>query len=118
VIVAVALAVGSPLAVAGAQAYLTQGQVRLERLQQQLDAQVNQHRDLELRVAQLEQPATVLSEAEKQGLVSPTSVVDLPQVNQSSGQPPAPSGTSPANSSGGRPLVASPTSSGTTSGGR
>jgi hypothetical protein len=50
-------------------------------LQDQLSTQLGQHRDLELRVAQLEQPANVLSEAQKQGLVAPKGVTDLPQVN-------------------------------------
>lgn len=86
VVVAVLLAVGSPLAVVGAQAYLTQGQVRLAHLQKQLNAQLSQHRDLELRVAQLEQPANVLSEAQKQGLVVPGSVTALPQVSSSTPQ--------------------------------
>ena len=81
VVLAVVVALGSLLAVAGAQAYLTQGQVRLTRLQDQLSTQLGQHRDLELRVAQLEQPANVLSEAQKQGLVAPKGVTDLPQVN-------------------------------------
>jgi hypothetical protein len=80
-VLAVALAVGSLLAVAGADAYLTQGQVRLTRLQEQLNAQLGQHRNLELGVAQLEQPAGVLSEAQKEGLVVPGDVTDLPQVN-------------------------------------
>jgi hypothetical protein len=64
---------------------LTQGQVRLTRLQEQLNTQLGQHRDLETRVAQLEQPANVLSEAQKQGLVAPKEVTDLSQV-----EPPAP----------------------------
>lgn len=102
VIVAVALMVGSPLAVVGAQAYLIQGQARLARLQEQLDAQIGQHRDLELRVAQLEQPANVLSEAQKQGLVSPSNVVDLPQIDQSSDQGAAPAGSSTGATGGGR----------------
>lgn len=102
IVVAVALMVGSPLAVVGAQAYLTQGQARLARLQEQLEAQTSQHRDLELRVAQLEQPANVLSEAQKQGLVSPSNVVDLPQVDQSSAQGAAPADPSAGVTSGGR----------------
>jgi cell division protein FtsL len=81
IVVAVALAVGSLLAVTGAQAYLTQGQVRLTRLQDQLNAQLGQHRSLELGVAQLEQPGAVLSQAQKEGLVVPGSVTVLPQVN-------------------------------------
>jgi len=80
---------------------MTQGQFRLTQLQQKLDTQLGQHRDLELRVAQLEQPANVLSEAEKQGLVlpGPGTVTDVPQVQNPSssvsaghsGSPSAPS---------------------------
>ncbi|HUC38459.1 MAG TPA: hypothetical protein VMR97_15205 [Acidimicrobiales bacterium] len=78
---AAAVAVGSLLAVTGAHAYLTQGQARLSRLQDQLSSQLTKNRDLELRVAQLEQPSNVMSEAQKQGLVTPSSVTDLPQAN-------------------------------------
>lgn len=80
VVLALLLSVGSLVAVAGAHAYLTQGQFKLTRLQDQLSAQLGEHRDLELKVAQLEQPSNVLSEAQKQGLVVPSSVTDLPQV--------------------------------------
>lgn len=75
------LAVGSLLAVAGAYAYLTQGQVRLTRLDQQLGNQLNRHRELELKVADLEQPSKVVSEAKQQGLVTPSKVTDLPPVS-------------------------------------
>lgn len=75
-----ALAVGSLLAVAAAQAYLTQGQVRLARLQQQLTTEEAHHRDLELRVAQLEDPSHVVSQAQAQGLTVPVQVTDLPLV--------------------------------------
>lgn len=124
VIVAVSLMVGSPLAVVGVQAYLTQGQVRLARLQQQLNAQIGQHRDLELRVAQLEQPAYVLAQAQKQGLVSPSDVVDLPQVAQSPSQGAAPAESSGSispssqGSSSGKSQVAAPRPSAANSGGR
>jgi hypothetical protein len=84
--------------VAAGHAYLTQGQVRLARLQGQLGSQLGQHRDLELQVAQLEQPANVLSQAQKQGLVVPSNVTDLPQVAVS-----APSGSNPSGSS--RPVA-------------
>jgi cell division protein FtsL len=74
------LAVGSLLAVVGAHAYLTQGQVRLTRVEQKLDDQVNQQRSLELQVAQLEEPSKVLSQAQQQGLVVPSKVTEVPQV--------------------------------------
>jgi hypothetical protein len=73
---------------------LTQGQVRLTRLQEQLSTQLGQHRDLELRVAQLEQPANVLSEAQKQGLVAPKDVTDLSQVEPPASHESTTSGTS------------------------
>ncbi|MGA2036019.1 MAG: hypothetical protein ABSH04_00300 [Acidimicrobiales bacterium] len=95
-VVAVAVAVGSLLAVVGAQAYLTQGQVRLTRLQEQLNTQLGQNGDLEMRLAQLEQPANVLSEAQKQGLVAPSNVTDLSQVN-----PPASQGSTASSTSAG-----------------
>jgi hypothetical protein len=71
--------VGSLLAVAAAQAYLTEGQVRLNQLQGQLATQGDQHRNLELRVAQLENPSHVVTEAQQQGLTVPSQVTDLPQ---------------------------------------
>ncbi len=98
-VLCVLLTMGSLLAVTGAHAYLTQGQVRLTRLQNQLSSQLTRHRNLELQVANLEQPSSVLSEAQKQGLVVPTNVNDLPQANLSAPT----SGTA----SGGRPPVAS-----------
>jgi cell division protein FtsL len=81
----VLLVVGSLLLVAGARAYLTQGQVRLTRLQDQLQYQASEHSDLQLRVAELENPTNVLSQGQKQGLVEPTSVSDIPQATSSSG---------------------------------
>lgn len=79
-VVAVAMVLASLLAVVGLQAYLTQGQVTLARLQQQQAAEITQHRGLELRVAQLEDPSEIVSEAQRDGLVAPTQVGDLPQV--------------------------------------
>lgn len=75
------LSVGSLLLVAAAQAYLTQGQVHLARLQQQLNAEEAHHRDLELRVASLEDPSHVVGQAQQQGLTVPTQVTDLPLVS-------------------------------------
>jgi Tfp pilus assembly protein PilX len=75
----VLLVVGSLLLVVGARAYLTQGQVRLTRLQDELQYQAGEQSDLQLRVAQLENPTNVLSEGQKQGLVEPASVSDIPQ---------------------------------------
>jgi cell division protein FtsL len=80
VLLCAALVVGSLLAVVGSYAYLTQGQVRLARMDQQLENQVAEQRALELQVAELEQPSRVLSDAQKQGLVVPARVTVLPQV--------------------------------------
>jgi hypothetical protein len=67
--------------VVAASAYLTQGQVRLTRMQQQLTSELGQHRDLELRVAQLADPSNVVSQAQRDGLTAPSKVTDLPQVS-------------------------------------
>jgi Tfp pilus assembly protein PilX len=85
VAVFVVLVVGSLLMVAGARAYLTQGQVRLTHMQDQLQYQASEHSLLQLRVAELENPTNVLSQAQKQGLVVPASVSDIPQATSSSG---------------------------------
>ena len=77
---ATVLVVGSLLATVAAHAYLTQGQIRLARLQQQVAVQINEHRDLELQVSQLENPAHVVVQAQQQGLGAPSQVGDLPQV--------------------------------------
>jgi len=79
-VVAVVLVLGSLLAVAGAQAYMTQEQVRLNQVQARLAAQVGEHHDLELSVAQLSNPAHVVGVAQRQGLTVPRQVTDLPQV--------------------------------------
>ncbi len=74
------LVVASLLAVVAADAYLTQGQVRLTQLQQQLTSASGTHRDLEARVARLVSPNTVISQAEHDGLSAPSAVTDLPEV--------------------------------------
>lgn len=79
-VLALVLVVGSLLLVAAAQAYLTQGQVRLAHLQQQLTNEEAQHRDLELQVARLEDPSQVVSRAQQQGLTVPAQVTDVPLV--------------------------------------
>ena len=61
----------SLLMVVAASAYMTQGQVRLTRLQAQLTAVLGQHHDLEQRVAQLSDPSEVVSQAQHHGLVAP-----------------------------------------------
>jgi len=79
-VVAVALVVGSLLLVAGAQAYMTQQQVRLTQIETRLSTQVGEHHDLELRVAQLSNPAHIVSAAQQQGLTVPSQVTDLTPV--------------------------------------
>ncbi|HXQ43524.1 MAG TPA: hypothetical protein VN816_02710 [Acidimicrobiales bacterium] len=74
------LVLGSLLVVAGAQAYMTQEQVRLSQVQARLVTQVGEHHDLELRVAQLSNPAHVVGTAQRLGLTVPQQVTDLPQV--------------------------------------
>ena len=80
-LLAALLVIGSLLVTVAANAYLTQGQILLARLQQQVAVQSKTHRDLELQVAQLESPSRLVSQAERQGLSAPTEVGDLAQVN-------------------------------------
>lgn len=80
---ALAVVLVTLLAVAAAQAYLVQGQVHLARLQQQLNAAQGSQRDLEARVARLEDPAAVVGQAQQQGLSVPQQVTDLPLVSPS-----------------------------------
>ncbi len=79
-VAAVVLVVGSLLLVAGAQAYMTQQQVRLTQIESSLSTQVGEHHDLELRVAQLSNPAHIVSAAQQQGLTVPSQVTDLTPV--------------------------------------
>jgi hypothetical protein len=79
-VLALSTVLASLLAVGGAHAYLTAGQVRLARLQQQLDSAQTTERGLEVQVAQLENPSRVVGQAQQQGLTVPTQVTDLPLV--------------------------------------
>lgn len=79
------LVVGSLLVVMATHAYLVQGQVGLAKLDQRLSAEETTHRDLEQRVAQLEAPDRIVSQAQRQGLVAPKVTNDLPQVPLSTG---------------------------------
>jgi cell division protein FtsL len=79
-IVVIVLVLGSLLVVAGAQAYMTQEQVRLTGVQTQLAAQVGMHHNLELQVAALSNPAHIVRAAQSQGLTVPSQVTDLPPV--------------------------------------
>jgi len=80
----------SLLMVVAASAYLTQGQVSLTRMQGQLNAVLDRHHLLEDQVAALSNPSKVVSRSQDQGLVAPTNVTDLNQVN-----PSEPSATTP-----------------------
>jgi cell division protein FtsB len=81
VALAVTLVLGSLLLVAGTQAYMTQQQVRLGTMEARLAVQSASHRNLELQVAQLSNPSHVVSAAQRQGLVVPSQVTDLPPVS-------------------------------------
>ncbi len=101
------LVVGSLLAVAGAQAYLTQGQVRLTRLQQSLQTQLAQERQLEIQVANLQNPTHIVSQAQNDGMVAPQQVGDLPQVSVS-GSPASPASQPAVGTSGPGPSSTTP----------
>ena len=91
-----ALVLCSLLMVVAASAYLTQGQVRLTRMQGQLTSELGRYRDLESRVAQLADPSNVVSQAQRHGLTAPSRVTDLPQVNLSQPPPTSTASTAPA----------------------
>jgi hypothetical protein len=74
------LVVTSLLVVAGANAYLTQGEVQLTRVQEQLTAALGTHAALEQQVSTLGAPSAVVAQAQRHGLVAPQKVTDLPQV--------------------------------------
>jgi len=100
-----AVVVASLLMVVAASAYLTQGQVRLTRMQEQLTSALGQHSDLEARVAQLVDPSKVVSEAQLHGLTAPTKETDLPEVTTpktSTTSTTLQGGQVPAGSTGGR----------------
>lgn len=73
----------SLLMVVASSAYLTQGEVRLTKMQQQLTSELGQHRNLLARAARLADPSNVVSQAQRHGLTAPSKVTDLPQVNVS-----------------------------------
>jgi hypothetical protein len=72
--------VGSLLAVVVGDAMVSQGQVRLEATQSQLAAAVAVHKSDQVVVAGKAAPPVVVAQAERDGMVPPPSVVDLPQV--------------------------------------
>ena len=76
-----ALVLLSLLSVAGAQTYLTQGQVRLTALQADIAAAQTKRLDLELQIADEEEPSAVMAAARQLGLVEPSKISDLPAVD-------------------------------------
>lgn len=91
VLVGPVLVILSLLAVVGAQAVLTEGQVRLTNLKAQVSAAQTKRFDLELRVAQEEQPSAIVAAARAQGMIVPTVVSEIPAVDP---DPPTVSGQS------------------------
>jgi hypothetical protein len=77
---AVAVVTAALLAVVVAHSLLAQGQVRLTGEQSQLAAEQAIHRQLLATVAQAEDPSTIVAEAQRLGLVPPSSVTQLPAV--------------------------------------
>jgi cell division protein FtsL len=80
------------LAIVGAQAFLTEGQVRLTTLQGEVSSAQTKNLDLQLQVANESQPSAVVSAAERQGMVSPAGVAHIGAVALA---PPAESGARP-----------------------
>jgi hypothetical protein len=81
VVVAPVLCVVSLLAVAGAQAVLTGGQVKLTKVQAEVSAAQTKRFDLELKIALEEQPSAVIAAARAQGMIVPSVIHDIPAVS-------------------------------------
>ena len=79
-IVALALVVGSLLAVVIGQAVLANDQVQMSALQHELSLEQSTHRQAELQVANLETPRRIVGDATKAGMVHPAQVIELPYV--------------------------------------
>jgi hypothetical protein len=90
------LVVGSLVAVVLGDAMVTEGQVRLTTTQSQLAAAVAVQKSLQVAVAEKAAPPVVVSQAEGQGLVAPSQVVDLPQVPLDVPLPVPDTGSAPA----------------------
>jgi cell division protein FtsL len=74
----VALVVVALLFVVAGQAMLASGQVRMTRLDQQLQSAQAQHEKRVLSVSREETPARIVGDATKDGLQHPTAVTQLP----------------------------------------
>jgi hypothetical protein len=79
-IVALALVVGSLVAVVIGQAVLANDQVQMSALQHELSLEQSTHRHAELQVANLETPRRIVGDATKAGMVHPAQVIELPYV--------------------------------------
>jgi hypothetical protein len=88
IVVGPAFVLISLLSVVVAQALMTEGQVRLTVLQGQVSAAQTERLDLELEVAQEEQPGNVIAAARNQGLVEPAGITDIAAVGLDSGSSP------------------------------
>jgi hypothetical protein len=88
IVIGPVLVLGSLLSVVVAQALMTEGQVRLTNLQGEVAAAQTARIDLELQVAQEEQPANVIAAARNQGLVEPAGITDISAVNLDAGSSP------------------------------
>jgi cell division protein FtsL len=88
IVVGPALVLLSLLSVVIAQALMTEGQVQLTNMQGQVSAAQTTRLDLELEVAQEEQPSNVIAAARSQGLVEPSGITDIASVDLDSGSSP------------------------------
>ena len=78
------LVMSTLLSVVGAQALMTEGQVRLTTLEAQVSAAQTTRMALELQVAQEQQPQAVIAAARRLGLVEPGQISDIPAVDPQS----------------------------------
>jgi hypothetical protein len=69
------------LSVAAGQTVLTEGQVNLGKLQSSVATAQTQRLDLELQVAEEEQPGAVVAAATRDGMVAPARITELPAVD-------------------------------------
>ena len=76
-----AMVVMALLIVVGGQAVLTDGQVRMTRIEQQLQAAQAEHRLQELNVSKLETPSRIVGAATGQGMIDPSHVTQVPWVS-------------------------------------
>lgn len=88
------LVVASLMTVVMAHAVLDQEQVRLTQVQTELQAAQARHAADQLKVAQMETPSRITSAAQKDHLVTPTGVTQVPSVPLS--KPLAPPKVTPA----------------------